>query len=180
MKPATAAHRLMLLRHGKALKSEPGERDFDRGLAARGMTDSEKLGAFLTRHRLVPDRVVVSPAVRTSETWARAALTCPNAPPPVLEPRLYDAKAQTILDVVKASADATRVLVVGHNPGLHELALLLIATGDVEIRERLQENLPTAGFVVIDFAVKGWNKLHPRSGRLELFVEPRTLDATVQ
>jgi phosphohistidine phosphatase len=144
------------------------------------MTDSEKLGAFLTRHRLVPDRVVVSPATRASDTWARAAVTCPKAPRPVLEPRLYDAKAETILDIVRAIDGANRVLIVGHNPGLHELALLLIASGDVEIRERLQENLPTAGLVVIDFAVKSWEKLHPRSGRLELFVEPRTLDVMVQ
>jgi phosphohistidine phosphatase len=180
MKSAAAAHRLMLLRHAKALKSQPGERDFDRELAARGMADSEKLGAFLTRHRLVPDRVVVSPATRASDTWARAAITCPKAPPPVSEPRLYDAKPETILDIVKAIEGANRVLIVGHNPGLHELALLLIASGDVEIRERLQENLPTAGLVVIDFAVKSWAKLHRRSGRLELFVEPRTLDAMVQ
>jgi phosphohistidine phosphatase len=180
MKPAAAVHRLMLLRHAKALKSEPGERDFDRRLAERGMTDSEKLGAFLTRHRLVPEHVVVSPAARASETWARAAITCPEAPTPMFEPRLYDAKAETILDVVRESGDAGLVMIVGHNPGLHELALLLIATGDVEIRERLQENLPTAGLIVIDFAVKSWDKLHPRSGRLELFVEPRSLDATVQ
>jgi phosphohistidine phosphatase len=180
MKPADAVHRLMLLRHAKALKSEPGERDFDRKLAPRGMTDSEKLGAFLTRHALVPQRVVVSPAVRASETWARAALTCPKAPPPVLEPRLYDANVETILDVVRETEGASRIMIVGHNPGLHELALLLIASGDVEIRARLQENLPTAGLVVIDFAVKGWDKLHPQSGRLELFVEPSSLDSPVQ
>ena len=179
MKPAAAVRRLMLLRHAKALKSEPGERDFDRALAARGMTDAEKLGAFLARHRLLPDRVVVSPAVRTSDTWARAALACPAAPPPVSDPRLYDAKAETILDIVKEAGTAAQVLIVGHNPGLHELAMLLIASGDVEMRERLRENLPTAGLVVIDFAVSAWRRVHPRSGRLELFVEPRTLDAKV-
>jgi phosphohistidine phosphatase len=178
MKPA-AVHRLMLLRHGKALKSTPGQRDFDRELAARGVTDSEKLGAYLTRHRLLPERVVVSPAARARDTWAKAATTCPDAPPPVHDLRLYDAKAEVILAVIKEIRDATQVLVVGHNPGLHELAGLLIASGDVEIRERLQENLPTAGLVVIDFAVDAWSKVHPRSGRLELFVEPRTLDATV-
>jgi phosphohistidine phosphatase len=169
----------MLLRHAKALKSQPGERDFERGLAARGMTDSEKLGAFLARHRLVPDRVLVSPAVRARDTWARAALACPGAPPALQEPRLYDAKAEVVLDVVKRAGDAVQVLVVGHNPGLHELAELLVASGDVEVRERLREHLPTAGLVVIDFAVDSWDKVHPRSGRLELFVEPRTLDATV-
>lgn len=179
MKPVTAVRRLMLLRHAKALKGEPGQRDFDRELAARGKTDSEKLGAFLVRHKLRPDRVLVSPAARTRDTWERAALVCPKAPPPDHDPRLYDAKAETILKVIKESAGASQILVVGHNPGLHELAGLLIASGDVEVRERLQEHLPTAGLVVIDFAVDGWDKVHPRSGRLELFVEPRTLDATV-
>jgi phosphohistidine phosphatase len=179
MKPAVAVRRLMLLRHAKALKGEPGQRDFDRELASRGKTDSEKLGAFLTRHRLRPDRVLVSPAARTRDTWARAALACPKAPAPVHDPRLYDAKAETILKVVKESDGAGKILVVGHNPGLHELAVLLIASGDVEVRERLQEHLPTAGLVVIDFSVDAWNKVHPRSGRLELFVDPRTLDATV-
>jgi phosphohistidine phosphatase len=178
MKPA-AVQRLMLLRHGKALKSEPGQRDFDRGLAPRGVSDSEKLGAFLTRHKLLPQRVLVSPAVRTRETWARAALVCSAAPPPKYDPRLYDATAEAILTVIKETSKANQVLVVGHNPGLHELAVRLIASGDVESRERLQENLPTAGLVVIDFAVGTWDKVHPRSGRLELFVEPRTLDAAV-
>jgi phosphohistidine phosphatase len=179
MKPVAAVRRLMLLRHGKALKSAPGERDFDRALAARGATDSEKLGAFMTRRQLVPDRVVVSPAVRARDTWVRAAAACPQAPPPTYEPRLYDAKAETILGIVQDSGEAGLVLIVGHNPGLHELAALLIASGDVETRERLQENLPTAGLVVIDFAVDSWDKVHAQSGRLELFVEPRTLDATV-
>jgi phosphohistidine phosphatase len=179
MKSVATVRRLMLLRHGKALKSEPGERDFDRALAARGMTDSEKLGAFLTRHKLAPDRVVVSPAQRTRDTWARAALACPRAPAPVFEPRLYDAKPKAILDIVRETGDAMQVLIVGHNPGLHELAVLLIASGDVEVRERLQEHLPTTGLVVIDFAVDAWRKVHARSGRLVLFVEPRTLDQTV-
>lgn len=179
MKPVVAERRLMLLRHAKALKSEPGERDFDRGLATRGMTDSEKLGAFLTRHRLVPDRILVSPAVRARETWVRAALACPAAPTPVYEPRLYDANAETILEVVTGTKDAAQLLIVGHNPSLHDLATSLIASGDVETRERLQEHLPTAGLIVIDFAVDAWSKVHPASGRLELFVEPRTLDATV-
>ena len=179
MKPAAAVSRLMLLRHAKALKSEPGEPDFDRRLASRGMTDSEKLGAFMTRHRLVPDCVVVSPAVRARDTWIHAALACPAAPPPESDPRLYDAKPETILAVIKERDASSRLLIVGHNPGLHELAVLLIASGDVEVRERLQEGLPTAGLVVIDFAADAWSKLQPRSGRLELFVAPRTLDATV-
>ena len=179
MNPEAASLRLILFRHGKAVRGQPGERDFDRGLEPRGMTDSEKIGAFLTRHGLLPEKIIVSPAVRTRDTWARAALTCPEAPAPVQEPRLYDAKADTILKIVKETAHASQVLVVGHNPGLHELATMLIASGDIESRERLSENLPTAGLVVIGFAADSWSKVHPRSGRLELFVVPRMLDAAV-
>jgi phosphohistidine phosphatase len=179
MTPVAAVQRLMLLRHAKALKSEPGQRDIDRALAPRGMTDAEKLGAFLVRHSLTPTRVLVSPSARTRATWNHAALACPAAPAPEFEPRLYEATAESILGVVRETVGASPVLIVGHNPGLHDLAGLLIASGDVEVRERLQENLPTAGLVVIDFAVDAWDQIHPRSGRLELFVEPRTLDARV-
>jgi phosphohistidine phosphatase len=65
---------------------------------------------------------------------------------------------------------------VGHNPGLGELAALLIASGEVEARQRLIEKFPTAGLAVIDFALDDWAKLHPRAGRLDRFVVPRTLE----
>src|SRR5262249_42815230 len=66
---------------------------------------------------------------------------------------------------------------VGHNPGMHEAARLLIASGDVEQRERLNEGLPTSGLAVIDFAGQDWRKLHAHGGRLERFVTPRSLAA---
>ena len=67
------------------------------------------------------------------------------------------------------------LLVVGHNPGLHDLAVMLIASGDVQARERLREKLPTSGLVIIDFAFDDWGKLHPQCGRLERFVTPKSL-----
>ena len=69
------------------------------------------------------------------------------------------------------------LLVVGHNPGLHDLAVRLIAAGDVETRERVAEKLPTSGLVVIELAFDDWSKLHPSSGRLERFVSPRLIEA---
>ena len=62
---------------------------------------------------------------------------------------------------------------MAHNPGLHELGKLLIASGDVDARERLNEGLPTSGLLVIDFVGSDWSTLHPRSGRLERFITPR-------
>ncbi len=77
---------------------------------------------------------------------------------------------------MKETKPAVRtLLVIGHNPGLHDAARLLIASGDVEARERLNEGLPTSGLAVIDFAGKDWRKLHARGGRLERFVTPRSL-----
>ena len=64
---------------------------------------------------------------------------------------------------------------VGVDPSLHETARLLIATGDVETRERLNEGLPTAGLALIDFPIDDWRKVHPGGGRLEVFVSPRSL-----
>ena len=69
------------------------------------------------------------------------------------------------------------MLIVGHNPGLHELAVMLVASGDIETRELMREKLPTSGLLIIDFAFDEWAKLHPQSGRLERFITPKSLGA---
>jgi phosphohistidine phosphatase len=68
--------------------------------------------------------------------------------------------------------------VVGHNPGIHDFAVQLIALGDVEARERAAEKLPTSGLLVIDLALDDWSRLRARAGRLERFVSPRLIAAT--
>jgi phosphohistidine phosphatase len=166
----------MLLRHAKAIPPERAARDQDRVLEPRGRDDAAKIGAYMARHRLLPDQVIISPAQRTRETWELAAPAFSALVPVVYEPRLYDAEPQTIFDVIKETSDTMRaLLVVGHNPGLHKLAMVLIAAGDVEARERLREELPTASLVTIDFAFDDWKKLHPQAGRLDRFVSPRSL-----
>jgi phosphohistidine phosphatase len=170
--------RLMLLRHAKSEKAEPGLRDHERRLNDRGERDAETIGAYLARHGLLPDLVAVSTSQRTRQTWEHVAAMLSASPPASFEERLYNAGAEAILAVVKETKPAVRTLmVIGHNPGLHEGARLLIASGDVEARERLNEGLPTTGLAVIDFAGRDWRKLHPHGGRLERFVTPRSLAA---
>jgi phosphohistidine phosphatase len=170
--------RLMLLRHAKSEKAEPGQRDHERRLNDRGERDAETIGAYLARHELLPDLVAVSTSQRTRQTWEHVAAMLSASPPASFEERLYNAGAEAILAVVKETKPAVRTLmVIGHNPGLHEGARLLIASGDVEARERLNEGLPTTGLAVIDFAGKDWRKLHPHGGRLERYVTPRSLAA---
>ncbi len=169
--------RLILFRHAKAEPSEPGMQDRARSLVDRGRKDAAKIGAYMKSHALVPDRVVISPAARTQETWKFTAAAFRPAPGATSADQLYDATPHAIFALIKdAPAAAHTLMVVGHNPGLHEVALMLIASGDIDARERLREKLPTAGLVIIDFAFDDWSKLHPQSGRLERFVSPKSLE----
>ena len=170
--------RLLLLRHAKSSWSEPGASDHARPLNRRGQEAAPRIGAYLDRHKLVPDAVLCSTAKRTRETWELVSAAMRTAPEAAYVDRLYNATPRTLLEVLRhADAAATSALVIGHNPGLQEVATDLIAAGDLDDRERLREKLPTGGLVVIDFAIADWSKLHPRSGRLERFVVPRMLEA---
>jgi phosphohistidine phosphatase len=169
--------RLLLLRHAKSAWADPGASDHERPLNRRGQEAAPRIGAYLNRHGLVPDGILCSTAARARETWALVAAEVPAAPPASFTDRLYDAAPHALLDVFRhADPAANSLLVVGHNPGLHEAATQLIAAGDLDDRERLREKLPTGGLVVIDFAIAEWSKLHVRSGRLERFVVPRMLE----
>jgi phosphohistidine phosphatase len=171
--------RLLLFRHAKAEPSRTGQRDHARVLTERGRADAARMGVYLARHNLTPDRALMSPSARTLESWALASAALRPAPSVGLDDRIYEAVPQILFNLLKETPAASRTLIlVGHNPGLHELALLLIASGDVETRERLREGLPTSGLAVIDFVFDDWSRLHSQAGRLERFVSPRALGAT--
>jgi phosphohistidine phosphatase len=169
--------RLILLRHAKSDWSVAGRSDHDRELALRGNEAAAKVGAYMARHALVPDLVLCSTAVRARRTWALVAEAFAEAPKAIYDDRLYEVGAKAILSVVRGSSpDVHGLMVVGHNPGLRDLAELLIASGDIETRQRLLDKFPTAGLAVIDFPVDEWRKLHPQCGRLDRFVAPRSLE----
>jgi phosphohistidine phosphatase len=169
--------RLILLRHAKSDWTGIGLKDHDRGLAARGREAAPRVGAYMARHALIPDLVLASTATRARDTWGLVADGFRKPPPVVYEERLYETSPEALLDVIQSTkSDVHVLLVVGHNPGLRDLAELLIASGDVDARQRLLEKFPTAGLTVIDFPVDDWAKVHSRSGRLDRFVAPRQLD----
>ncbi len=169
--------RLLLLRHAKTERPGPGQRDRDRKLIKRGRADAPVIGAYMARHGLVPDLALVSPATRAAETWTLVAAAFGREPRVVKDERIYNATVETLIGIIRDTRDAQMLLVVGHNPGLHDLAVRLIAAGDVETRERVVEKLPTSGLVVIDLTFDDWSKLHPSSGRLERLVTPRLIEA---
>ncbi|HEX3502051.1 MAG TPA: histidine phosphatase family protein [Xanthobacteraceae bacterium] len=167
--------RLLLLRHAKTERAEPGERDRDRKLTKRGRNDAPMIGAYMAKHNLVPDLALVSPSARTQETWALVAPCFAKTPPMEMDDRIYNASTNQLVEVITETKKAKALLMIGHNPSFHELAVQLVAAGDVNLREQLKEGLPTSGLVVIDLPIEDWSLLHPRAGRLERFVTPRLL-----
>src|SRR4030081_2502362 len=109
--------RILLLRHAKSAWSDPGASDHDRPLNRRGQDAARRIGTYLDRHRLIPEYVLCSTAIRARETWDLVAAEIPTAPPPHYDERLYNAAAGNILDVLRAaSAGLKAPLLVGHNP----------------------------------------------------------------
>jgi phosphohistidine phosphatase len=169
--------RLLLFRHAKAQRPEPGMEDRARVLVERGRRDSVRIGAYLASNGLVPDRVLISPSARTQETWKFTASAFSSTPTAVTVEQLYGATPRAVIALIQeAPTEAHTLLVIGHNPELHELALMLVASGNPGARKLLQDKLPTAGLVIMDFTFDDWHKLHRQSGRLEHYVTPKLLE----
>jgi phosphohistidine phosphatase len=172
--------RLMLLRHAKTERAEPGQRDRDRKLTKRGRADAPTLGAYLAHHNLIPDLALVSPAARAQQTWDLVTEAFAKAPRAQIDERIYNTSPQKLLQIAAEPRKANKLLIVGHNPSLHEFAVQLIASSDVKVREELHEKLPTSGLVVLDLPIEDWAELRPHSARLERFVTPRLIAAATE
>lgn len=115
---------LILLRHAHAEPAAPGQDDFDRPLSLQGQAEADAAGRWLREHGYLPDRVVCSPARRTRET-CEAVLGMLGYVELRQEPRIYDATPGRLIQVADEHRDLSRVLLVGHNPGLEQLVALL-------------------------------------------------------
>lgn len=149
--------RLILLRHGKALSDSESGEDFDRPLAPRGLAEAAAMGATLAARGFAPDLVLVSAAVRTRETWAAVAPAFGSAEVR-FEDLLYHADARALIRfVVTVGEPFGTVMVVGHNPSLHELAsgLMRQAGAPGETQARVQRQFPPAGAAVFDLDERG-------------------------
>ncbi len=159
-------HQLLLLRHAKAAREAPGLPDRDRPLAPRGQRDAAALGQTMRRLGLTPDLVLVSPALRTRQTLAALE---PWEDTPLVEPMdpLYLADAATLAALLAEVPETVRsLLLIAHNPGLHELARRLAATSP---GAPVEARFPTAALA--EFALPGrWDRL--AGARLIRFLPP--------
>lgn len=169
---------LTLLRHAKSGWDDPIVRDFDRPLNGRGRRAATAVGREMRDKGLEFDRVIASPALRVVETVARVAEAYGRPIEPAYDRRVYLATAPALLDVVRETDDcAGRLLLVGHNPGLEALALLLTRKEKSNgLRSELSSKYPTGAVAEISFAVDHWGDVAPGGGNLERFFRPRDLD----
>lgn len=149
--------RLILLRHGKAQPESDSGEDFDRRLTPRGVSEAARMGARLAEMGFCPQVALVSTAARAQDTWEAAGPAFP-ATETRLEDDLYHADAATVRSFAdRAGRSCRTVMVVGHNPGLQELTVSLLAEGHApaELRARAQRNFPTAAAAVFLFDANG-------------------------
>jgi len=191
---------LLLLRHAKSSRDNPALEDFDRPLAERGHRDAPRMGAEIARRGWQPDLVLVSTALRARQTWEMASTAFPDFPfsPPEspisggaatdtmtetasptisrFEDGLYMADAPDILKRLQDLPDSARcVLVIGHNPGMEDLALSL-AGPDSEPKplKQMGRKFPTAALARFTFEGT-WPDLQPGSARLTHFLKVKSL-----
>lgn len=167
---------LLLLRHAKSSWADAGLDDLDRPLAKRGREAAPLMAAAMARRGFSPDLAIVSPAVRTRQTWELVAPALRPAPEVTFEPAIYEAAAGTILDTIaRTPARVATLLVVGHNPGLGQLALHLASRdSDAEAMARLKEKFPTSALAHLAFE-GDWETLAAGAARLVDFIRPRDL-----
>lgn len=160
---------LLLLRHAKAVWDQRRFSDRERPLTAGGERAAAALGRAMAALGMRPECVLVSPAERAGKTLAHLGLPLAPAAP---REGLYLAGAGEILrELTALSEDVRSVLVVGHNPGLHELAEFLLSPAGGAAESRLRRGFPTATLVEFSVPVP-WRELGRGAAQLVRFLSP--------
>jgi phosphohistidine phosphatase len=166
---------ITLLRHAKSSWDDAGAADIDRPLSPRGKRDCKAVREVIAA--LKPELVLCSSALRTRETLERIKAALPSERTDAIEARLYLASAARLLARLKQVDDAVdSVLLIGHNPGLQRLALLLAGRGDAPVLTRLAAKFPTAAIARLAFSGRRWRDLDAGAAELKQLWSPKDGD----
>jgi phosphohistidine phosphatase len=171
--------RLLLLRHAKSDWSQDAD-DHDRPLSERGRKSAPEMARYISSKDYLPEAVLCSTARRTRETLDLLLGAWRKKPAVRYERGIYLAECPALLaNLKKAPAQASPLLLVGHNPGIEQLALALThqpndAAGRARLK-RLTQKFPTAALAVLDFEIASWRNLKPSLGQLVDYVRPKDL-----
>jgi phosphohistidine phosphatase len=166
--------RLLLLRHAKSSWEDADLADHDRPLAPRGARDAAQMSSYLDREAIRPTLVVCSSGLRARQTLAGVLAGLGIELDVRIEPELYTFDAAVLLERIHAiPGDVTSAMLVGHNPAIQDLTLLLAGRGsDLSV---VQGKFPTCALAEIDLPPMSWNDVGPGVGTLMRFVTPRSI-----
>jgi len=163
--------RLILTRHAKSSWDDPMTPDHERPLNERGKAAAIDLGNWLASRGHLPDEVFCSDAARTRETWEGVSPALTDAPPLTLKPALYHAGPDVMMAVLR-HAKADCVMMIGHNPGIAEFAIRIVAQAPHHPGFR---HYPTGATLVASFEIDNWADLTFGTGAARDFIVPREL-----
>lgn len=168
---------LMLLRHAKSSWSDPGQADIERPLNDRGKRAARAMGRLMAVNDLEPQLVLCSPAVRAKETWNLVAGALKTSPALLIEQYIYDfGDGEALMDCLRHKAGvAQSVLLVGHNPSIEGLALILARSEKTELRGQLEKKYPAGALAVIRLDFDSWNAVTKGTGTLLRFDRPKDM-----
>lgn len=163
--------RLILVRHGKSSWKDPELSDFDRPLNHRGKEDAPEMGRRLAEREWLPALITTSPAKRAVSTMKRIAKEIDFPGTGIVKDAcVYQASSVKLLAIIREIDDIHgHVLLCGHNPGLTEVCNL--------VSDRVIDNIPTCGFVCIEFSVDSWSDVAAGSGIVVCFDFPKRVEA---
>jgi len=165
---------LTLLRHAKSGWEDSSLSDFERPLNARGRSGARAMGREMRALGLGWDRIVASPAARVTET-IDGLIESYGPLAPVYDEDIYLASLDTLLEIVRATDDAhATLLLIGHNPGMERLALLLSRGGP--LHDEIALKYPTGALAEVSLPVEHWRDVAESGGTLVRFLRPRDLE----
>ncbi|MEO0882108.1 MAG: histidine phosphatase family protein [Pseudomonadota bacterium] len=167
--------RLILMRHAKTEPWFQGTDDESRALIARGHTDAALIADVLQDMDWRPDLTVLSPARRTRETWTAMQDQFPSADKKIVE-ALYLVGTRGLADIVRDHDFAGTLMVIGHNPGIHDFACQIVAEAGTASRPAaltLSQKMPTGAVAL--FEAQSERPFNAEAFRLIDFVRPKTL-----
>lgn len=166
---------LYIMRHAKS--DQNGQDDHERPLNARGKQARVQMAEYLQRENLIPAHILCSTARRTKETAAALISALPASTQVDYVQKLYMATpGEIIAELHRLDDSIDSALIIAHNPGVHNLSLLLASTASrAEDVAALKINFPTAALAVLSLPIPSWKNLAPGCANLERFVAPRML-----
>lgn len=168
-----SAKSLIILRHGQAKNAGISEHDHNRALTAHGREEAMGAGEVLADANLIPDHVFCSTATRTRETFAELQKSFPEPLEVTYSQKIYNASENDLINQITSVPENIKTLMlIGHNPGLYQLALALSKGGDKQMHNELHMQFPTCSLVVINFEGEWRNIIHTHS-KLALFTTPQ-------